>query len=84
MVRKIWSHRFALAFKNLTGASFMSLYRKRANTPRPRTPLPHRASDTTLGLLDRFANQRQIIRQLAQLVRITSECVVTITKPSAA
>ena len=34
-------------------ASFKSLYRKRANTPRSRTPLLHRASDTTLGLLAR-------------------------------
>ena len=36
----------------ITAASFKSLYRKRAITPSSRTPLLHRASDTTLGLLD--------------------------------
>src|SRR3984957_10760494 len=32
-------------------ASFKSLYRKRANTPRSWSRLAHRASDTTLGLI---------------------------------
>src|SRR5437660_12427195 len=36
--------------RNLPERDFKSLYLKRANTPRSRTPLLHRASDTTLGL----------------------------------
>ena len=37
----------------IAAAPFKSLYRKRAITPSSRTPLLHRASDTTLGLLAR-------------------------------